>query len=115
MRYRRLDEDGDMTFGAGAADFLVDSREAVAQAIRTRLDLWAGEWFLDVEEGTPWGAEVLGVGTGPTRDAAIRDRILGTPGVTAITSYSSAVSGRSFTVSATVATLYGETTVEAEL
>ncbi|MFW3086591.1 hypothetical protein ACN6UI_27150, partial [Klebsiella aerogenes] len=54
MRYRREDDDGDYTFGQGDDTWLVNSPEAVAQAIKTRFLLWYGEWFLDTTEGTPW-------------------------------------------------------------
>lgn len=115
MRYRALDADGDMTFGAGQANFLINSPAAVGQAVQTRLLLFRGEWFLDTTEGTPWATEILGKNTEPTRDAALRDRILGTEGVTEITAFTAVVSGRSLTVSATINTLYGQTTVEAVL
>lgn len=39
---------------------LVNSPEAVAQAIKTRFLLWYGQWFLDTTEGTPWIQSVLG-------------------------------------------------------
>ncbi len=63
MRYRREDENGDYSFGQGDATFLTDTPEAVAQAVKTRLALWRGQWFLDTEEGTPgnrmfWGNSI---------------------------------------------------------
>lgn len=112
MRYRALSADGDYTFGNSQANFLVDSPEAVAQAVLTRLRLSRGEWFLDITEGMPWGTDVLGVDTATTRDAAVRDIILGTEGVTELVTYASQVEGRSFSVQATINTRYGETTVE---
>lgn len=115
MKYRALDESGDMRFGHGLADLLINSPEAVGQAVKTRLLLLKGEWFLDVTEGTPYATEILGRNTAATRDAAIRRRILRTQGVTDIVSYSSALVGRSFSVSATINTVYGQTTVEASL
>ena len=112
MRYRKLDADGDYTVGTGQ-DFLVDSPEAVAQAIKTRLGLYAGEWFLDTEDGTPWRTEVLGKYTLSTYDAVIKDRILGTAGVAQIDEYSSEFDGttRRLTIAATISTEYGQATV----
>ena len=52
MRYRRLDNDGDYTFGAGGADMLIDI-EACAQSIRTRMWLLFGEWWEDLTDGLP--------------------------------------------------------------
>jgi hypothetical protein len=60
MRYRREDDDGDYTFGRGDDTWLINSPEAVAQAIKTRFELWYGQWFLDTTEGTPWIQSVLG-------------------------------------------------------
>lgn len=115
MRYRALDADGDYQLGRSAQDFLQDSPDAVAQAVKTRLLLLRGEWFLDVTEGTPYATEILGTGTTPTYDLAIRSRILGTKGVTAISSYESARNGRALTVSATIDTAYGRASVSAVL
>lgn len=103
-----------MTFGQGSANFLVNSPAAVAQAVLTRLRLEEGEWFLDVTEGTPYQTQVLGYGTEKSRDVAIRNRVLGTPGVTEIVSYSSSVlPGRKFSVNATLNTLYGQANIQA--
>jgi hypothetical protein len=115
MRYRALTPDGDMTFGASQSDFLINSPEAVGQAVLTRLRQLRGEWFLDVRDGTPYATEILGSNTQNSRDRAVRQRILGTQGVTAITLYASQVLGRAFSVQATVDTLYGQTTVKAVL
>jgi hypothetical protein len=100
---------GDMQFGFGLSDFFIDTPAGVAQAIGTRLRLWTGEWFLDGSAGTPWLTQVLGTGTKPLYDTAIRTRILGTPGVLGIVSYSSSLdpTTRALTVSATVNTVYG--------
>jgi hypothetical protein len=117
MRYRALDADGDFSFGLGSANFLVDSPEAVAQLVLTRLRLMTGEWFLDTTEGTPYATEILGSGTSSTRDLAVQERILETQGVTGIADYASVVdpSTRAFTVAATIDTIYGQTTITAAL
>lgn len=104
-----MDANGDSTFGQGSANFLSNSPQAVAQLVTTRLKLNVGEWFLDTTEGTPWTTEILGVRTQATRDAAIKRRILATPGVSSIDNYSSTVVGRQLTVSATLTTIYGAT------
>ncbi|WP_175984549.1 hypothetical protein [Burkholderia stabilis] len=117
MRYRKQDADGDYVFGGGDADFLVNTPETVAQAVLTRLRLLRGEWFLDTTVGMPWATDVLGKYTNGTYDAAIRQCILGTQGVTEITSYSSSVDPetRALTVSATINTIYGTATVQTTL
>lgn len=111
MRYRALTSTGDYQFGR-LGGFLVDSPATVAQAIRTRLALWAGEWFLDADEGTPYLEQILGHGTQATRDVALKARILETPGVTSITRYRSSVTqDRRMVVEAEVETLYGSTNI----
>lgn len=117
MRYRKLSVTGDYVFGGQQADFYKDVPEAVGQAVLTRLRLLRGEWFLDTTAGTPWSTEVLGKYTNGTYDAAIRQRILGTQGVKEIVAYSSTVDTekRHLSVSVTINTIYGTTTVEATL
>lgn len=117
MRYRKLDPAGDYTLGSGA-DFLVNSPEAVAQAVKTRLALWKGEWFINTADGTPYMGDILGKRyQRQNPDSVIKQRILGTPGVTEITSYSSAFDGstRTFTVAATINTDYGAATISETL
>lgn len=117
MKYRKLDANGDYTFGTGA-DFLINSPDAVAQAVGTRLKLWSGEWFVDTTDGMPWNEQVLGKRqAGKNPDAAIRQRILGTDGVTAISSYESSFNGetRRLSVTATIETIYGTTTISEAL
>lgn len=117
MRYRKLDADGDYSFGHGPADLYRDQPEAVAQAIQTRLELFTGDWFLDTTEGTPWRQDVLGKGTTAVYDIVIQERILGTPGVLSIDAYSSTLNRdtRALTISATVTTAYGSTQLQATL
>ncbi|CAH3684866.1 hypothetical protein M2T59_20515 [Klebsiella pneumoniae] len=116
MRYRREDDDGDYTFGQGNDTWLVNSPEAVAQAIKTRFLLWYGQWFLDITEGTPWIQSVLGKQRPETYNLAIRQRILETQGVSSITAFNTTVDGRTrrVTFTATVETIYGTTTVTSE-
>ncbi|WP_083860723.1 hypothetical protein [Chromobacterium haemolyticum] len=113
MRNRKTDANGDMVFGLGQASFYKDQPEAVGQAIWTRLQLPLGDFFVDTSDGTAWRASVLGNNTQYVRDAVIKQRILGTPGVNQILEYISSVdpNTRAFTVSATVETIYGSTTI----
>jgi hypothetical protein len=85
----------------------------VAQSVLTRLRLWEGEWFLDQTRGTPYTQEILGYNTETLYDLAIQQQILNTPGVTAITNYSSSrdPSTRALTVTADINTLYGPTSI----
>lgn len=109
MRYRKLDATGDFSFGHGELDYYQDNAEAVAQAVKTRLALWAGEWFLDNQEGMPWGLKVLGKNQATDYDPLIRLRILETSGVVSVESYESAwdEDTRKLSIAVTIATRYG--------
>lgn len=124
MRYRKLSPTGDYQFGHSLADFWHDQVNGVGQAIKTRLLLYAGEWFLDQTEGTPWGGfpfneavvrqgRILGRNTAQTRDLALKQRVLETEGVRGLIEYSSSFDpdAREFSVSMTVDTIYGAVAV----
>ena len=113
MRYRKLDQGGDYSFGKEQANFYRDQPEGPAQAVVTRLRLLAGEWFVDLTEGTPYQGGVFGKHTKDTYDPIIRARILGTEGVTSILDYASIFDGetRKLTVSVTIDTAYGPATI----
>jgi hypothetical protein len=98
VRYRALDINDDYTVGQ---PWLVNSPQAVAQAVKTRLRLWQGEFFVDITDGTPYLQQILDKRS-PTRnpDAAIKLRIVGTLGVTGIAQYGSVYDGNSRTLTA---------------
>ena len=109
MRYRKLDINGDFTFGRGAGNFLTNSPETVAQAVKTQLGLIEGEWFLDTSLGTPYNSRILGAGHVSSYDAAIQEVIVNTQGVLKITKYSSNFNPatRQARISVTIDTIYG--------
>ena len=117
MLYRKLDSNGDYTFGKAAGNFFKDIPEAVGQAVLTRLKLIEGEWFLDTSIGTPYNSQILGMGKLNTYDGAIQNVILNTQGVTALINYASFVdpNTRAAGVSATINTVYGTTAVQTNL
>ena len=114
MRSRQLDANGDSTLGI-VGNFFINVPDAVAQAVLTRLRLWQGEWFLDTTAGTPYLQSILGAVHGHDADAAIRARVLGTEGVTAILAYQSSrdPSTRKLTVAMTIDTVYGQAALSA--
>ena len=59
MIYRKLDENGDYSFGNNSFDFVSDD-EAIAQAIKTKLYLFYGEWWEDISLGLPMFQSILG-------------------------------------------------------
>lgn len=110
MRYRPLDDHGDYTVGL---PFLYNSPACVGQAVLTRLLLYQGEWYLDTTDGTPWFQSILGKPYSSNLDIYVKQRILATPNVTSIVSFTSSFNGpnRTFTMTAVIATAYGQTTV----
>lgn len=114
MRYRKLSPDGDYTFGASQLNFYRDVPEAVAQLVQTRLLLWLGEWYLDLDEGTYWIEGVIGKHSKQTVDATIQDRVLATEGMISIENYESVINpdNRGLSVSMRLNTIYGVTTLE---
>jgi hypothetical protein len=110
MRVRKVDANGDMTFGASQANYWINHRAGVGLAVSTRLELWLGQWFLNTSDGTPWMTKVLGRNTSAFRDAAVQSRILGTPGVNGISAYASQLNRttREFDVQASIDTAYGQ-------
>lgn len=117
MIYRKLDANGDYVFGQNTGNFYKDQPEAVAQAVKTRLGLIQGEWFLDITKGTPYNSQILGAGMVSKYDKAIQDIILNTQGVTRIITYKSQVdpSTRAAQVSCTIDTMYGQAVIQQTL
>jgi len=88
MRYRRLTPSGDYAFGQGSNDFLIDNVEAVAQAVKTRFQLFRETFWRDLSDGVPMFQEILGVPGSPENLSAINNiltqRARGTTGVVAV-------------------------------
>lgn len=114
MRYRKLSPSGDYTFGNGLLNFWIDVPDAVAQAIKTRLQLWSGEWFLDVTEGTPWLVTVLGKHSQDEADITVQERVNDTQGMLQIANFDSDIDAddRKYSVTMTVNTIYGPTQIQ---
>lgn len=106
MIYRKLDSSGDYSH---AAHFKNDFN-VVAQAVMTRLKLWETEWFIDLQEGTPYLNGVLGKYTEDTIDSLIKSRILETEGVIEIIEYSTIFERdlRKYNITVKISTIYGE-------
>lgn len=117
MKYRKLDANGDYVLGRGNAGFLIDSPEAVVQAVITRLRLAAGEWFLNITEGVPYLTDILGYGNMLKYDFVIQETIKNTQGVSNVDQYASYYNSqtRKVTITATISTIYGSTTIGATL
>lgn len=83
--YLRLDADYDTVWYSASA---LSNRDAVAQAILTRLNLFQGEWWENLNDGTPMFQQILGQRATPnglaTMATALAGRVSGTPYVSAV-------------------------------
>lgn len=115
MRYRALSATRDMTFGQGQKNFLINSPAAVAQAVETTLKLILGEWYLNLNDGTPYFQGILGVHSQETADQTLQSQIGGVQGVTGLENWKSTIDAKTrkySSISATLFTVYGETKLQ---
>ncbi|MGE7137955.1 hypothetical protein ACQKIE_10040 [Luteibacter sp. NPDC031894] len=113
MRVRRIDGNGDWTFGAGRASY-ADRSESVAQRVKTRLLSLQGDWFLDLPHGLPWFDLIKRPADYARVERAVKEQILRTDGVARITSFSMAndPATRKLSIATTIIDIYGvETSV----
>lgn len=67
---------------------LTKESDAVRQHITQRLQMFAGEWFLDLSEGVPYFQNILIKNPNPdVVDGLLKETILSTPGVDELLSF----------------------------
>lgn len=117
MKYRKLDENGDYAFGNNSYDY-IEKDEAIAQAIKTKLYLFYGEWWEDISLGLPMFQSILGqVSNSNLRQTVIllcAEQINLVEGVTSVDSISVDISARKLGLTIDVTTENG-TTVNLEV
>lgn len=112
MKYRKLDANGDYSFGFGNNNFVTDAA-AVTQAINTKLNMFQGECWKSVAEGLPFFQSIAGQSGTQANIAAIdlifKGRILEAPETTSVDTYASNydTQKRKYTATASVVTEYG--------
>lgn len=107
---RALDSNNDIIVESGQLKLVSDAAEAI-QHVRTRLQFYLEEWFLDLQAGTPYFQQIF---TKPVNLANIESifkiRILETPEVERLLEFSmdyESGSVRKLTVSFSAETTYG--------
>lgn len=108
MTVRRIDEESGDIVTQGQQ--FIGGREEIAQTVLTRLRLFLGEYFRDVQDGTPWYEQILGKFTSlDAAEAALRNRIASTGGVVRLTRFNADfdINTRAYSVSAGILTVYG--------
>jgi len=111
MTVRKLTSTGDIVT---SGKHFTTGTDEIAQTIVTRLKLFFGEYFRNINDGTRWFEDVLGKGnTLGVADAEIRRRISQTDGVSGILEYSSDFDliNRSFSIKCSVKTTLGNITI----
>jgi len=114
MTVRALDENGDIV--TSGVQF-ISEREEIAQTIKTRLQLFMGEYFRNINEGTPWFQAILPKETNlALKDALIKRQIIQTQGVVRLLSYDSdySINIREYSINASVLTIFGEIEINQE-
>jgi hypothetical protein len=115
QRVRKLDSNGDISLSGDAWLYDID---AVAQTIKTRLNLFSKEYWRDVSEGTPWIKSIWGknnsANTLAQKERLLKERIINSDGVISIVEWSSdfSYSDRKLSVSATVLSEFGLIKIE---
>lgn len=108
MRVRALDkETGDLIT---SGQLFAYDLECIAQTIGTRLRLFLGEYFRNIEDGTPWFQSILGKFQSiAVVESLLRERITGTAGVVRLLTFDLQYDQqtRKLTVSGSVLTTYG--------
>ena len=100
MKYRKQEEyTGDFTFGYGNGNFYAGTK-SVAQAIKTKILLFYGEWWENLGLGIPMFQSIIGQTNKNTVNIAaqslLRKRILEVKEVTSIVSLKADVIDREF-------------------
>ena len=120
IKYRKRDATGDYVFGQSQDDFY-NGIEAVTQACTTRMELWEGTWWRDLNDGTPFMQSILGTRGNPQNlqaiESILQGRILGTPDVVGISNAALAYTPatRSMIYTGNVQTAYSEAPIVLEL
>lgn len=116
MKYRKL-TNGDYSFGGNIANFVTDE-EAVAQAIKTKILLFYGEWWEDVTIGIPMFQSILGQANREGASLALRTlvekRLMEVPEVQNLQDVKLSYDERTVTLSVSVLLTSGET-IEVEV
>lgn len=110
MRTRRIDDNNDWTFGAGRQNY-TDKSDAVAQKVKTRLQSFLGDWFLDQDIGIDWLTEMSSRSQTSKILSDARSCILQTVGVSTLDSFSYDRNDktRKLTITASYTDIYGAT------
>lgn len=107
MEFRQLTDAGDWTFGSGLNNYASDD-DAIGLNIRTRILSWVGDCFFDAGAGIDWVNRLGSRNQQELLELDLRTLILQTEGVTAINNISVVVTGRDFSATYDIQTIYSQ-------
>ena len=107
MKFRNLDTNGDWCLGKGKSDY-VDQVKAIGLNIKTRILSWVGDCFFDTGAGIDWANRMGSKGQRELLELDLRRIILQSEGVTGIVSFSTNLTGREFSATYSVSTVYSK-------
>lgn len=105
MRIRNLDANHDWTFGQGINNYLTGNA-AIGLNIETRCLSWLGDCWFDTGAGIDWANRLGSKNQRALLEADLRRIILQSYGVTGIVSFNTSVTGRAFSASYTINTIF---------
>lgn len=118
MRYRKLTQDYDYSFGNNELDYL-DEFSSIVQAIKAKILLFYGEWWENLGIGIPLLSSILGkVNSGSLRQSTVllvEQRIMEVEGVSSVENIDVEVTDRTIMLTASVNTEYGQAEVEVSI
>lgn len=107
---RALDSNNDILVKDGRIAIVADGAQVV-QHVRTRLQFYLEEWFLDLASGTPWYQEVFVKPINLSNiESILKARIVQTPDLSTITEFSMVLdnpSTRILKINFSAETIYG--------
>lgn len=107
MIIRNLDSNGDWLFGAGKAYYL-SGNPAIGLNIKTRILSWLGDCFFDTTAGIDWANRLGSKNQRSLLELDLKRIILQSYGVTGIVSFETMLTGRSFSASYTINTIFSK-------
>lgn len=111
MKYRRLDSNGDYVFGNNELDY-ISGKEAIAQAIQTKIKLYYQEWWENISIGIPMFQSIVGKVANQnlkmTASLLLIDRIKEVEGVISVKNVQVIVDNRVISFEIEVETSYGD-------
>lgn len=107
MRVRRLDKNGDWTFGQSQINY-VSQKQAIELDIKMKLREWWQDCFFNRTKGIPWSIRLGYPNQKEQTDTDIKTVILSVPGVFNITDFENVVTERRYRCTCKVYHQYSE-------